>query len=237
MAPPRRSRQTDPSSGGESITARLTPLPPYQPPAHPLNAHAQRALHELPRSHRLDGLQTHLAQAINNLTAAAGDINDRSQQKIVNHQKRKARRQQQQQQAHDGGVGPGDEAESDDRDRAVEEMRENVAKLTAEMEQRVRKIVDARASVENVSTVLRELDANLSNGQGVIAPTQSTLGASQLRGEKRHRRANVDLSDEEDEEEVEEEEPHPNPTGPLGVFKQKIDRFHSEYENSSMRHR
>lgn len=218
MAPPRRPRQTDPSSRS---TARSTPLPSYQPPSHPLNTNAQRALHELPRSHRVDGLQTHLAQAINNLTAAAGDINDRSQQKLADHQKRKARRL-----ARDG-VGP-DEDEND-RDRAVEEMRENAAELTAELEQRVRKIVDAKAAVENVTTVLRELDANLSNGQGVVAPTQSTLGASQLR--ENGRRPNVNLSDEEDEAE------ELSPAGPLGVLKQKIDKFHSEYENTSMRHR
>lgn len=226
MATPRRPRQTNPS--GRS-TIRSTPLPRYQPPTHPLKPNAQRAFHELPRSHRIDGLQTHLSQAINSLTAAAGDINDRSQNKIANHQKRKARRQ-----ARDGvapggdGDGDGDEDENGS-DRAVEEMRENVAGLTAELEQRVRKIVDARAAVENVATVLRDLDANLSsNGQGTMAPTQSTLGASQLR-EKR-RRPNVNLSDEEEEEE-------PGPMGPLGGFKQKIDKFHSEYENLSMRHR
>lgn len=217
MAPPRRPRQTDPSS---RPTARSTPLPRYQPPSHPLNATAQRALHDLPRSHRVDGLQTHLVQAINNLTAAAGDINDRSQQKIANHQKRKARRL-----ARDG-VAP--DEEDNDGDRAVEEMRDNVAELTADLEQRVRKIVDAKAAVENVTMVLRELDTNLSNGQGVIAPTQSTLGASQLR-EKRPR-PNVDLSDEDEDEE-------PISVGPLGVFRQKIDNFRSEYENSSMRHR
>lgn len=222
MAPPRRPRQTDSSARS---TVRFTPLPRYQPPSHPLNANAQRALHELPRSHRVDGLETHLSQAINNLTAAAGDINDRSQQKIANNQKRKARRQ-----ARDG-VAPGREGDEDedDRDRAVEEMRENVAELTAELEQRVRKIIDARAAVENVTSVLRELDTNLSNGQGVIAPTQSTLGASQLR-EKR-RRPNVNLSDEEDDGE------ESNSMGPLGVFRQKIESFHTEYEGSSMRHR
>lgn len=223
MAPPKRPRQTDPSS---RPTTRSTPLPPYQPPAHPLNVNAQRALHELPRSHRVDGLQTHLAQAINNLTAAAGDVNDRSQQKVADHQKRKARRRV----ARDG-VSPDEDEEEDDRDRAVEEMRENAAGLTAELEQRVRKIVDAKAAVENVTVVLRELDANLSNGQGVVAPTQSTLGASQLR-EKR-RRPNVNLSDDVEEEEDEAT----SPTGPLGLFKKKIGSFNSEYENSSMRHR
>ena len=218
MAPPRRPRQTDPSS---RTTVRFTSLPPYQPPAHPLNTNAQRALHDLPRSHRVDGLKTHLTQAINSLTAAAGDINDRSQHKSANHQKRKARRL-----ARDD-VGP--DEEENDTDHAVDKLQESVAELTAALEQRVRKIVDAKAAVENVTTVLRELDSNLSNAQGVIAPTQSTLGASQLR-EKR-RRPNVDLSDEEDEAE------QSSPRGPLGAFKHKIDNFHSEYENSSKRHR
>lgn len=127
------------------------------------------------------------------------------------------------------GIGA-EEEEGNKADRAVEELRGNVEEMTAELERRVRKIVDAKAAVENVATVLRELDVNLSSGQGVVAPTQSTLGASQLR-EKR-RRPNVDLSDEEDE--VGETA---NSMGPLGVFKRKIDGFRSEYENSSMRHR
>lgn len=108
-------------------------------------------------------------------------------------------------------------------------MHDKVEEMTVDLELRVRKIVDARAAVENVTMVLKELDANLTNGQGAIMPTQSTLGASQLR-EKR-RRVNVDLSDDEAGDE------DTGPTAPLGVFKQKVDIFHSEYENSSLRHR
>lgn len=108
-------------------------------------------------------------------------------------------------------------------------MRGKVVEMTADLELRVRKIVDARAAVENVAMVLKELDANLTNGQGAIVPTQSTLGASQLR--QKRRRANADLSDDEDgNEDV-------DPTGPLVVFQQKVDNFYSEYDDSSLRHR
>ena len=165
------------------------------------------------------------------MTAVAGDINERSQQKIATHRKRKARRQ-----ARNEGQVPGndgaDEEQQNDSDRAVEKMRDNVAEMTADLEQRIRQVVDAKVAVDNVATVLRELDANLSsNGQGMIAPTQSTLGASQLR-DIRRRRPNVDLSDAD-----EDENEDASRGGLLGKFKQKVDNFHSEYENLSMRHR
>lgn len=215
-----------------------TPLPPYQPPAHPLNVNAQRALHNLPRTHRVDGLQTHLSQAITSLTAAAGDINDRSQQRIASHQKRKARRE-----GREGGPdGPGgaqgaEEDELNESNRAAEQMQETVAEMTADLEQLVRKIVDAKANVDHTTTVLSEIDANVSsNGQGIVAPTQSTLGASQLR-EKKRRRPHVDLSDEEEEEDGDEGTLAAGPAGPLNVFKRKTAEFASEYENSSMRNR
>lgn len=108
MAPSKRFRQTDPSS---RTTIKSTPLSFYQAPSHPLNVHAQRAFHEVFRFHRVDGLQTHLTQTINNLIVAAGDINDRSQQKFANHQKRKIRRL-----VRDGVDS---DEEKDDRNRAM----------------------------------------------------------------------------------------------------------------------
>jgi mRNA (guanine-N7-)-methyltransferase len=226
MATPGRRRQLNPPNPS---TSRPTPLPTYQPQIHPLHPNAQRDLRELPRAHRLDGLQNHLTQAINNLTAAAGDINDRSQRKTTYHEKRKARRQ-----ARDGVAGAEGE-DVNDIDGAVEEMRVHVAEMTQDLEQRIRKIVDAKAAVEAAATALKELDTNLSNGRGTIAPTQSTLGASQLR--EKQRRANVDLSDDEDEGEIEGEDEVTGSRGPLGVLKRKMMDFQSEYENSSMRHR
>ncbi len=229
MATSGRRRQLNSSHPSNPSTSRPAPLPIYQPQIHPLHPNAQRDLRELPRAHRLDGLQNHLNQAINNLTAAAGDINDRSQQRITNHEKRKARRQ-----ARDG-VTAGEGEDVNDIDGAVEEMRVQVAEMTQDLEQRIRKIVDAKAAVEAAATALKELDTNLSNGRGTIAPTQSTLGASQLRDKRR--RANVDLSDDEDEGENEGEDEITGSTGPLGVLKRKMTDFQSEYENSSMRHR
>lgn len=107
-------------------------------------------------------------------------------------------------------------------------MRGNVTKMTTELEQRIRKIVTAKTVVKNVANVLREFDANLSNGQGTIALTQSMFGASQLR--EKQRRSNVNLSDEEDKKSR-------STARPLRVFKQKINNFHFEYENSFMRYR
>lgn len=50
-------------------------------------------------------------------------------------------------------------------------MRKNVADFTTELKLRVRKIIDAKAAMDNVTTVLKKLDVNLSNDQSVIALT------------------------------------------------------------------
>ena len=203
---------------------RPVELPPYQPPANKLNDAAQRALHNLPNNHRLDGLHKRLKQANVVLSNTAGEINDRYHQKAVLHQRRQARRRAQ---------GLEDDEEEED-DPAVEKLRGEVEDMTSRIEQSVRMVIDSKAAVEEVEKSLKELDANITAGRGAIAPTQSTLGASQFRQRRRKRRAESDDNDEEEESENDAGASQVIGDGPALLLKQKVAEHKSAYEEMSM---
>lgn len=210
----KRSRNSAISSRPSS---KSTSLPPYQAPAHPLNQDAQRAFRELPKNHRLDGLISHLSNAGEHLTQVAGDLNYRHLRHATAHQKRKARRQ-------------GNDEACEEDDQALEEMQSNVDEMTAKFEEGVRRIIDAKVAVESVQIALKEIHTNVASSQAAVQPSQSTHSISQPR-QKRHRPA-VDSSDEESgAEEVSDQ------SQPLGVFKGKITKYNSEYENLSVQNR
>ena len=213
MAPLGRGRR---SGTATTLNNGPIPLPPYQPLANPLTPDLQRALNELPRTHRLDGLKKHLAQATQSLTTVAGDVNDRYYKKLEAHRKHKARRQGK------------DEEEDEASERALEEMRVMVDEMTSSLEQSLRKAIDAKVVLDRVEVALREISANISSGAGAVVPTQSTLGASQFRQRKRQRDADSEGEDSNDQEDA-------NPAHPLGLIKRKMMEHNSNYENLSMR--
>ena len=201
-----------------------TPLPRYQPPSNPLSADAQRALRELPRTHRLDGLKKHLSQATSHLTDVAGDVNDRYQKKLEAQQKRNARKQ---------GNGEAPAGEHQDGDSALEKLRSTVDGMTGNLEASVRKMIDSKAAVEAIEAALQDLSENVANGSGAVVPTQSTLGASQFR-QRRRRRGSGSENEQSDSEEQGKGSSQPHP---LGVLKRKMTQHHVDYEKLSMRHK
>ncbi len=214
----RRSNTASQPSRGPTL------LPPYQPPANKLNDAAQRALHNLPNTHRLDGLHHRLKHANGLLCNNAGELNDRYQQKAVGHQKRQARRRAQ-------GA-----ADDDDDDSNVERMKHEVKEMTGRMEQSMRMIIDAKAAVDGVEGALKELDANITAGRSAVAPTQSTLGASQFRQKGRKRGAE---SDDDESEESGDEVPASQVLGdgPAILWKKKVAEDNYTYEGLSMHNR
>lgn len=214
----RRSNTVSRPSRGPTL------LPPYQPPANKLNDAAQRALHNLPNTHRLDGLHHRLKHASDLLCNNAGELNDRYQQKAAGHQKRQARRRAQ-------GA-----ADDDDDDSNVEKMKHDVKEMTGRMEQSMRMIIDAKAAVDGVEGALKELDANIMAGRGAVAPTQSTLGASQFRQKGRKRGVE---SDDEESEQSEDEVPASQALGdgPTIWWRRKAAENSDTYEGLSMHNR
>ena len=192
-------------------------LPTYQPPQHPLNENAIRAIQDLPRNHRLDSLKLRLNAANNHLAGAAVDINDRFVAHVALHDKSRARRERQ-----------GSQQTNEEEERAMDEKRQRTDELTGRLECGVRRIVDAKFEVEGVEKALRELETNVANNRGAIAPTQSTLGASQFRTNKRRRGADEDSEDSDDSEAAGEN------TSALDFIKGKIAEQKSTYHNETM---
>ena len=198
-------------------------LPPiYEAPAHPLNDSAQRTLQNLLRAHDLQRLKSHLKAVNDTLSNAAADINDRSYQRQFRLQKAKAKRQQH---------GLDDTEEDQQREKACEKMKAEVQDLTAKMEQKVRATIDAEAHVQAVEDGLGEVHGNVVAGGGIIAPTQSTLGASQFRQRRR-----VVRSDSEEEDDVHSDGGQEN-VGPTGLLKRKLEEHDTRYEGLTLRTR
>lgn len=203
-----------------------TPLPTYQPPTHPLNDDAQRALHDLPRSHKLEPLKSKLRVANNHLTHAAADINDRLQAKNALAERRRAKKATQTSQES-----------NEEEDNLLYELRKTTDDMTEKLEASVRQIIDAGEEVKGVVEVLKELDANVTAGKGVIAPTQSTLGASQFRQSRRGRETNLEGEESEFLEDDDNTQSAMDGDGAVEVLKRKLEERQAEYKASSMSHR
>ena len=216
MASSARSRPS-----GASNRQRVGPtLPTYQPPQHPLNENAIRAIQDLHRNHKLDSLKARLNAANNHLAGAAVDINDRLVEQTASYEKSKARREKQ-----------GSEEDSEEKERVMDEKREQTDELTGRLESGVRKIIDAKFEVEGVEKALKELESNVANNRGAIAPTQSTLGASQFRSDRRRRGRDPDDEDSEFEDGTQSAGEN---GGAMDFVKRRIAEQKSAYENETM---
>lgn len=124
---PTPARGPNRTPGPVSSSRRPTPLPRYQPLAHPLSQDAIIKLRNLPQSHKLDSLKRRLARAINTLTEAAGDVNDRYQKKLEGHRKWKARH-----------GNDDDEPEAYAREKTLQEVKDTVDEMTNSIEEKIR---------------------------------------------------------------------------------------------------
>lgn len=217
MASSARSR---PSGTSNRQRAGPTPLPTYQPSQHSLNENAIRAIQDLHRNHRLDSLKTRLNAANNHLAGAAVDINDRLVAQIALHEKSRARREKQ-----------GSQEENEEEERDMDEKRQRTDDLTGRLESGVRKIIDAKFKVASVEKALKELETNVANNRGAIAPTQSTLGASQFRTIRRRRVGDAD--DEGSDLEDDTQSAGENGSA-LDFIKRRITEQNSAYQNETM---
>lgn len=196
-------------------------LPVYQSPQHPLNEAAQRALQNLPRDHKLDSLKHKLRAANNHLTTAAAEVNDRYQLRHADNEKRKRRLEKQSSQEG-----------NEEQDATLDAMRQTTDDLTDNLEESVRKIVDAGAEVEGMERALQHLQENVADGGGRILPTQSTLGASYNRPVRR--RQGVNLDDEDSEFEEDDTVLAGENDGAMAVLKRKIGEQRAAYQKMSL---
>lgn len=110
----------------------------------------------------------------------------------------------------------------------MNEKRQQTEDLTDGLETGVRKIIDAKVQVQGVEKALKELETNVANNRGAIAPTQSTLGASQFRSNRRRRGGDAEDEDDEFESDTLEN------GGAVDFVKRKIEEQNSAYQSESM---
>lgn len=215
MASSARSRPSGPSNRQRSGP---TLLPTYQPPQHPLNENAIRAIQDLHRNHKLDSLKLRLNAANNHLSGAAVDINDRLVAATALHEKSRARREKH-----------GSQEDNEEEEKVMDGKRRQTDELTGRLESGVRKIIDSKFQVNGFEKALKELETNVANNRGAIAPTQSTLGASQFRSNRPR-----PGGDEDDEDESQSGEENGSA---VDFIKRKMSEQKSTYQNETMSHR
>ncbi|KAL8851873.1 MAG: hypothetical protein Q9221_003196 [Calogaya cf. arnoldii] len=237
MPPSARQRGTPSTARTSTTTARqpsnaANALPAYQPLTHPLNPTAQHALHNLPTTHPLNDLKQRLSTASNHLNEVTGDLNDQYQVKKAEFDKQKSQKAAR---AKELESSQGADNDDEDGDRPMQDAWTEVENLTGKMEARTRLVIDIQARVENTETVLKELNANVTNGR---TSTQSTLGASQFRTQtqrqRRRHRPGHDEDDSEDDHDDNDAAPEDAPTPALTVFKTKLSTASSNYNSLSM---
>lgn len=140
-------------------------LPPYEPPSHPLNTAAQRALASLERTHSLAKLKQHLQRAKEDVTAAAGDINDRLYITQTTHYKRTSAKRT---------LSDRDEDDQTKSSQELEEMQTRVDNMTQRMERSIRHLIDAQQHVESLERTLRKVQHDTTT-----AAAASTQAATQ----------------------------------------------------------
>ena len=216
MASSARPRQ----SGNPNRRSAGLSLPIYQPTKHALNENAIRAIQDLHRNHRLDSLKNRLNTANNHLASAAVDVNDRLVARNELHEKSRARREKQ-----------GSQEDNEEEERALDEKRRQTDNLTERLDSGVRRVVDAKFEVHSFEKALKDLETNVANNRGAIMPTQSTLGASQFRSNRRRRGGD---ENDEDSEFEDDSQSAGQTEGALDFIKRKIGEENSTYQNESM---
>jgi len=222
-------------SGASIAASQRAQLPAYQPLSHPLTPSAQRTLNQLLTKHASKELDKHLQNAIEALRESAGQLNENFVDDEVNLKRQRDRLQKQK----DGDNLDAETNRLEVVARELEATRADVAKMTKQMDDSVRKMIDGRKHVDFVSDALTEISHDIVNA----AVSQPTQGRSQARSQRR-RRGNPD----EDEDEGDEQYQDFTPTDPAGgptqatqtaqpaskAFTEKLDRKKDRWQSNSL---
>lgn len=205
-----------------------TALPEYEPPEFSLNPVAQRALAQLTRTHDGSKLNESLDEAHACLTEAASEINDIVYDKNQSLERiREKRRQEGAEDGEDGSLG--------ELEQKLEDVSNKVKGMTDRLEQRVRKIIDAKHEIQHMGDAVKATAEDARNNASTQASTLNT------RSQRMRRRRNGEDGDGEgsDDEELPEFEPTDPAAGtapvnaPLDVFSKQLDEMKTRYQSFS----
>ncbi|KAK4506431.1 hypothetical protein PRZ48_000163 [Zasmidium cellare] len=236
-AQPTPSQQSNAGTRRPTAGGSNTDLPPYEPPEFSLNPAAQRALAQLARTHNGSKLNERLDNALAEVTNAATDINDRLFDKNESLQRVKEKRRQRRQAAEEAGEEAGEEDDEGDGsmknlEEDLELMRNKVKGMTDRMEQRVRKIVDAKHAVKHMTDAIVATADDARNNASTQASTLNTR-SQRTRG----RQDGEDDEEGSDGEELPDFDPTDPAAGtapvnpPLEVFNKKVEDMKTQYQS------
>ena len=254
---PSRLSRGRPSATPSSRPAPRDPtaLPPYEPPAAPLNPRALQTLEGLADRHKADALKKRQRDAATQLSEVAQDVHerlfnrrrdaDKAAKRAAAARSRELGASSQRTDASNNGED-GDPDESAQIGADVEILGQKVDEVTSKLEETVRRVVDEQAQTEAAEKALRDASVNIVRAGGRVdaaaTATQSTLGASQFR-----RAADPDDEDEDEDDEDEDGEAGPGrrrgrdgeQTGISinDVVKAKAEKHDQEWNGLSMRAR
>jgi hypothetical protein len=197
-----------------------TPLPPYEPPSCPLSASAQEAIDNLRVNHDFSKYKKHLTGAMDAITTAAADNNER----LAMHQTAVQR--------HAESRKSKDIPEDQKPEHHVEEERytngleRQVSDLTAKAEKALRELIDYGDELTMQDSIMRELSEYLAS-----APAAQPAA-------RRRRRGSHD-EDAEEEEPQEENAPAANENNfsAVELLKEAKEEHARKYTAKSMRAR
>lgn len=160
-------------------------LPPYQPPTHPLNDAARRALDQIANNRNTRKLEKHLEKSTALIRDAVGATNDRAYEanERIKGIDAKVREKKMARTATD-----------EEAVEYAEQFTDEVARVTGELEAALRQNIDYRAELEDEIAVLRAVQDE------VLRQSQSWKPKPVVtRKRKAKRRQRMDSDDDEDE--------------------------------------
>lgn len=190
-------------------------LPPYESPKCPLTGQAQQALKELSMSRINEKYQKGLDASAGLLSNSVYAVNERltNRKRVAAQTAERAAKKK-----NTGGGGGGDGGEADTggaaverAEAAVQEMEEEVAALTTQVEEAVREVLDMQAALQDERGILGDLpDLVAERQQGVAQQAQH---------------------DQEEEDDDDNQEPPEVPGVPIhDILQEERDAKAAEYE-------
>ncbi|KAH9810742.1 Zinc-finger of the MIZ type in Nse subunit [Teratosphaeria destructans] len=199
-------------------------LPDYEPPQFSLNPKGQRDLAALLQDPKLKQLDKHFNEAVEYVSTAATEINDRLRDTEIRLQARKRSRQD----------AEGDDVEGgDDIEQTLNQLREKVDKMTERMDESMRKIIDGQQGIAAIKRSIIQTAESAREHASTQASTQH------MRSQTRPRRSSGS-NEASDDEEYPEIQPTDPTTGTqalqsaVEVFKQTLDDSKTRYQSNSL---
>jgi hypothetical protein len=151
-SPVPRNRQRRQETEADHLT---TPLPPYEPPSCPLSASAQEAIDNLRVNYDFSKYKKHLTGAMDAITTAAADNNER----LAMHQTA-VQRHAESRKSKDIPEGQKPEHHVEE-ERYTNGLERQVSDLTAKAEKALRELIDYGDELTMQDSIMRELSEYL----------------------------------------------------------------------------